>query len=92
MEHDTDGGLPCPSQACAACSDATRGNTSALRPRSSWFFDLCLVAAVSFASVTLHHGFVAGHGGDHVLAYVMVFFAIWWAWTGFTGSASATHR
>ena len=53
------------------------------------FFDLCFVVAVSFASIELHHGFLEGHGGQYVVGYVMVFFAIWWAWMGFTWFASA---
>lgn len=53
------------------------------------FFDLCFVVAVSSASITLHHGFLEGHGAQYTVGYVMVFFAIWWAWMGFTWFASA---
>jgi len=53
------------------------------------FFDLCFVVAVSFASVALHHGFLEGHGLSATGAYLMVFFAIWWAWMNFTWFASA---
>ncbi|MEO5833786.1 MAG: low temperature requirement protein A [Nakamurella sp.] len=53
------------------------------------FFDLCFVVAVSFASITLHHGFLEGHGAQYTVGYVMVFFAIWWAWMGFSWFASA---
>ena len=53
------------------------------------FFDLCFVVAVSYASIALHHGFLEGHGGQYVAAYAMVFFAIWWAWMGFSWFASA---
>jgi low temperature requirement protein LtrA len=53
------------------------------------FFDLCFVVTVSFASITLHHGHLEGHGAQHTVGYIMVFFAIWWAWMGFTWFASA---
>ena len=52
-------------------------------------FDLCFAVAVSFASARLDHGLVAGECGHAVLAYVLVFFAIWWAWMNFTWFASA---
>ena len=53
------------------------------------FFDLVFVVAVSQASQNLHHGIAEGHAADSVLSYVMVFFAIWWAWMNFTWFASA---
>ncbi|UOQ57324.1 low temperature requirement protein A [Leucobacter allii] len=53
------------------------------------FFDLVFVVAVSQAAQNLHHGISEGHAGPAVLAYVMVFFAIWWAWMNFTWFASA---
>lgn len=52
-------------------------------------FDLCFVVAVAQASIALHHELVDGHLLDGVLAYLMVFFAIWWAWINFTWFASA---
>ncbi|MDQ1129005.1 low temperature requirement protein A [Microbacterium sp. SORGH_AS_0888] len=52
-------------------------------------FDLVFVVAVSQASVNLHHLLAEGHIGDGVLSYLMVFFAIWWAWVNFTWFASA---
>jgi low temperature requirement protein LtrA len=52
-------------------------------------FDLVFVVAVSQASVNLHHEFAEGHTGGGVLGYLMVFFAIWWAWMNFTWFASA---
>ena len=52
-------------------------------------FDLCFVVAVAQASGRLHHGIVEGHAGRAVLGYVVVFFAIWWAWMNFTWFASA---
>ncbi len=53
------------------------------------FFDLCFVVAVSFASIALHHGFLEGHGAAATGSYLMVFFAIWWAWMSFSWFASA---
>ncbi|MBO1805345.1 low temperature requirement protein A [Leucobacter ruminantium] len=53
------------------------------------FFDLVFVIAVSQASQNLHHGIAEGHAGAAVLSYVMIFFAIWWAWMNFTWFASA---
>ncbi|WP_225733161.1 low temperature requirement protein A [Pseudoclavibacter sp. CFCC 13796] len=53
------------------------------------FFDLVFVVAVSFSSQQLHHLTAEGHLGSGVLGYLMVFFAIWWAWMNFTWFASA---
>jgi low temperature requirement protein LtrA len=52
-------------------------------------FDLCFVVAVARASSLLHHAISAGHAGSAVVSYVLVFFAIWWAWMNFTWFASA---
>ncbi|MCU7727220.1 low temperature requirement protein A [Actinoplanes sp. KI2] len=53
------------------------------------FFDLCFVVAVSQAAAPLHHS-IAVHQVRHGLTgYLMVFFAIWWAWMNFTWFASA---
>ncbi|MBZ4485827.1 low temperature requirement protein A [Microbacterium sp. cx-55] len=52
-------------------------------------FDLVFVVAVSQASSTLHELIVEGHVGQGVLSYLMVFFAVWWAWMNFTWFASA---
>ncbi|MCI1210731.1 MAG: low temperature requirement protein A [Bifidobacterium tibiigranuli] len=53
------------------------------------FFDLVFVVAVSFSSQTLHHMEADGQLGAGVLGYLMVFFAIWWAWMNFTWFATA---
>jgi low temperature requirement protein LtrA len=53
------------------------------------FFDLCFVVAVAQAASALHHQVADDHVGDGVVAYAMVFFAIWWAWMNFTWFASA---
>jgi low temperature requirement protein LtrA len=53
------------------------------------FFDLCFVVAVAQASSRLHHDLSENHIGHGVLSYLLVFFAIWWAWMNFTWFASA---
>ncbi len=52
-------------------------------------FDLCFVVAVAQAAAGLDHGFIENHVGSAILAYLMTFFAIWWAWMNFTWFASA---
>lgn len=53
------------------------------------FFDLVFVVAVSNASMQLHHAFSAGHLGDGLFSYAVVFFGIWWAWMNFTWFATS---
>jgi low temperature requirement protein LtrA len=53
------------------------------------FFDLCFVVAVAQASVPLHHSVSEHHVWHGVTSFLMVFFAIWWAWINFTWFASA---
>jgi len=54
------------------------------------FFDLCFVVAVAAAASQLHHAEAhAGHLSTDVVSYLMVFFAIWWAWMNVTWFASA---
>ncbi|MBC3193317.1 low temperature requirement protein A [Pseudonocardia sp. C8] len=53
------------------------------------FFDLVFVVAVALASANLHHAESEGHIGEGLGGYLMVFFAIWWAWMNFTWFASA---
>jgi low temperature requirement protein LtrA len=52
-------------------------------------FDLCFVVAVAQASGPLHHAIAENHGARGVGDYLMVFFAIWWAWNNFTWFSSA---
>ncbi len=52
-------------------------------------FDLVFVVAVSFASRNLYLREAEGDLGAALGAYLMVFFAIWWAWMNFTWFASA---
>jgi low temperature requirement protein LtrA len=53
------------------------------------FFDLVFVIAVSFSSSGLHGLEASGHPWAGLGSYLMVFFAIWWAWMNFTWFASA---
>ncbi|GGN62406.1 membrane protein [Streptomyces albiflavescens] len=53
------------------------------------FFDLCFVVAIAQAGAQLVHSVAAGHAGEGILNYALVFFAIWWAWMNFTWFASA---
>lgn len=53
------------------------------------FFDLVFVVAVSLSSAELHHFESDQHAGAGLGTYMMVFFAIWWAWMTFTWFASA---
>lgn len=52
-------------------------------------FDLIFVVAIAFNGAELHHAIVENHVAHGVLAYHMVFFAIWWAWMNFTWFASS---
>ena len=52
-------------------------------------FDLCFVVGVAQASGRLHHALTDGEIGHGIGRYLMVFFAIWWAWVNFTWFASA---
>ena len=52
-------------------------------------FDLCFVVAIALAAQEMHHSFIEAHFAQGVLGFVLVFFAIWWAWMGFTWFASA---
>ncbi|MFC4033708.1 low temperature requirement protein A [Streptomyces polygonati] len=53
------------------------------------FFDLCFVVAVAQAGGRLVHAVTDGRAGHGVLGYLLVFFAIWWAWMNFSWFASA---
>ncbi len=53
------------------------------------FFDLCFVVAVAQAGGQLVHALAEAHTGHGVQGYLMMFFAIWWAWMNFTWFASA---
>ena len=53
------------------------------------FFDLCFVVAVSQGAGPLHHSIAEHHVRHGLTGYLMVFFAIWWAWMNFTWFSSA---
>ncbi|WP_438487510.1 low temperature requirement protein A [Streptomyces sp. S186] len=53
------------------------------------FFDLCFVVAVAQAGRQLVHALAEGHPGHGVAGYLMLFFAIWWAWVNFSWFSSA---
>ena len=53
------------------------------------FFDLVFVVAIAEASSGLHHAIAEAHVLEGLMGYLMVFFAIWWAWMNFTWFASA---
>jgi low temperature requirement protein LtrA len=53
------------------------------------FFDLSFAAAVAQAGQQLVHALAAGEPGHGITGYLLVFFAIWWAWVNFTWFASA---
>ena len=52
-------------------------------------FDLVFVVAIAQAAGGFHHAIAEGHAAQGVVSYLMVFFAIWWAWMNFTWFASA---
>lgn len=52
-------------------------------------FDLTFVVAIAQVASQLAHAGEQGHVLEHLGAYLMVFFAIWWAWMNFTWFASA---
>lgn len=52
------------------------------------FFDLVFVVAISSAAAQLHHGLSTAHY-EAVAGFILVFFAIWWAWMNYAWFASA---
>ncbi|MEJ2863397.1 low temperature requirement protein A [Actinomycetospora flava] len=52
-------------------------------------FDLAFVVAIARAAVEMHHAIAEDHVAQGILTYLVVFFAIWWAWMNFTWFASA---
>jgi low temperature requirement protein LtrA len=52
-------------------------------------FDLTFVVAVAAAAAQLAHAIAEDHAAQGLFGYLMVFFAIWWAWMNFTWFASA---
>ncbi|GCD45149.1 membrane protein [Streptomyces paromomycinus] len=68
-----------------------RGRSEAHRAATplELFFDLCFVVAVAQAGKQLVHALAEGHPGHGVPGYLMLFFAIWWAWVNFSWFSSA---
>lgn len=68
-----------------------RGRTEAHRAATplELFFDLCFVVAVAQAGRQLVHALAEAHPGHGIPGYLMLFFAIWWAWLNFTWFSSA---
>ncbi|WP_432125002.1 low temperature requirement protein A [Streptomyces sp. C10-9-1] len=52
-------------------------------------FDLCFVVAVASAGARLVHAVAEGDPAHGIGGYLLVFFALWWAWVNFTWFASA---
>jgi low temperature requirement protein LtrA len=52
-------------------------------------FDLTFVVAIASLTAQLGHGIAGGHVLDELAPFLMVFFAIWWAWMNFTWFASS---
>ena len=52
-------------------------------------FDLTFVVAIAAVVRELGHGLAEGHAVEVVGPFLMVFFAVWWAWMNFTWFASA---
>ncbi|WP_233265398.1 low temperature requirement protein A [Leifsonia sp. AG29] len=52
-------------------------------------FDLTFVVAIAQVAAQLAHAGEQGHLLEKLWPYLMVFFAIWWAWMNFTWFASA---
>ncbi len=53
------------------------------------FFDLVFVVAIAQAANGLHHAVAELHPLEGLMGYLVVFFALWWAWMAFTWFASA---
>lgn len=67
----------------------SRGEPHRVSTPLELFFDLCFVVAVAQAGGRLVHAVGDGHTGHGVIGYLLVFFAIWWAWMNFSWFASA---
>ena len=52
-------------------------------------FDLTFVVAIAQVADQLYQQVESGHALQGIIPFVMVFFAIWWAWMNFTWFASA---
>lgn len=52
-------------------------------------FDLTFVVAIGALVAQLAHAIEKGHAGEAIGPFLMVFFAVWWAWNQFTWLSSA---
>jgi low temperature requirement protein LtrA len=52
-------------------------------------FDLTFVAAIAQIALQFAHKTAEGHALEYLVPFLMVFFAIWWAWMNLTWFASA---
>lgn len=77
------------SSALTRMSGRDRDETHRTSTPLELLFDLTFVVAVSQSAAALNHGLVEAHLARAVTGYLMVFFAIWWAWMGFTWFGSA---
>jgi len=53
------------------------------------FYDLIFVVAIANLAAAFHHDYVNNHIGHGIISFVVVFFAIWWAWSQYTWFASS---
>ncbi len=53
------------------------------------FFDLTFVVAIAQLVQATVHAFAEDHAAEALPSFLMVFFAIWWAWMNFTWLASS---
>jgi low temperature requirement protein LtrA len=53
------------------------------------FYDLIFVVAIANLATAFHHDYVNNHIGHGIVSFVMVFLAIWWAWSQYTWFASS---
>jgi low temperature requirement protein LtrA len=67
--------------------DATESNRTS--SPLELLFDLTFVVAIAQIATALAGQLEEGNGASAILPFVMVFFAIWWAWMNFTWFASA---
>ncbi|MES9525016.1 low temperature requirement protein A [Streptomyces capoamus] len=82
-------GAPQPTGPLRRLTARGRDETHRVASPLELLFDLCFVVAIAQAGVQLVHAVAAGHAGEGILDYAMVFFAIWWAWMNFSWFASA---
>ncbi|HEU5332891.1 MAG TPA: low temperature requirement protein A [Actinocrinis sp.] len=90
-EHVVPGARPRPRRLVPLPRMAGRDPAEAHRTATplELLFDLCFVGAVSQAADELGRFVEAGEVGRGVSSFMLVFFAIWWAWVNFTWFASA---